>query len=182
MQTSPLLLQTGPLQVIRTHQTEIWRYLRYLGAQAELAEDLLQETFLVWLDSKDTDEDVKSMTPGRLRAWLRGVARNLYLKGLRKARRLPVLDIESPAGQAAVEQVWLRGAGEDGGEIYLSALEHCLQKLDERERQALHARYGESASREHIGASLGLGDSGVKSLLRRARARLRYCIQKKVGA
>jgi RNA polymerase sigma-70 factor, ECF subfamily len=180
VQQSPILLQPGPREVIRAHQTEIWRFLRYLGAQAELAEDLCQETFLIWLDCDD--EEIQSMNPSHLRAWLRGVSRNLFLQSLRKTRRLPALDIESEPGLVAAEEVWLRRAGEDGGELYLSALQHCMQQLEDRERRALEQRYGHNASRERIGSTLGLGDSGVKSLLRRARARLKLCIQRKVGA
>lgn len=179
VQTSSPLLHTQPREIIRAHQAEIWRYLRFLGAQAELAEDLCQETFLAWLDTGS--EEVQRMDPMRLRAWLRGVARNLFLQSVRRSRKGPVLDIESQAGASAAEEVWLRQTGEDGGELYLSALEHCIARLDERERLALRERYGENASRERIGDLLSLGDSGVKSLLRRARARLKHCIRGKVG-
>ncbi len=179
MQSSPLLLEPDPLEIIRAHQAEVWRYLRYLGAQPEAAEDLCQETFLAWLDSKQ--EEIRSLGHIRLRGWLRGVARNLYLASLRRARRLPVLELESEVGLAAAEEVWLRRAGEDGGELYLAALQHCMARLEDREREALAHRYGENASREGIGKLMGLSDDGVKSLLRRTRARLKHCIQAKVG-
>ena len=180
MQTRSPLLHPGQREIIRAHQAEIWRYLRYLGAPAELAEDLCQETFLVWLD-KPTEE-VRNMEPMRLRAWLRGVARNLFRQDMKRRPRATVLDIESAAGAKAAEQVWIRQAGEDGGELYLSALEHCISLLDERERLARGERYGQNSSREQIGSLLGMGDQGVKSLLRRARARLGHCIRRKVGA
>ena len=36
-------------RLVREHQAELWRYLRYLGSDAARAEDLVQETFLrVW--------------------------------------------------------------------------------------------------------------------------------------
>ena len=180
MQTRSPLLHPGQREIIRAHQAAIWRYLRFLGAAAELAEDLCQETFLAWLDNRS--EEVREMEPMRLRAWLRGVARHRFLHYQRKRPHGTVLDIESPAGASAAEQVWVRQAGEDGGELYLSALEHCISLLEERERLALRERYGENASRSRIGDLLGLGDQGVKSLLRRARARLGHCIRRKVGA
>ena len=32
--------------LVRTHQAAVWRYLRYLGADEALADDLTQDTFL----------------------------------------------------------------------------------------------------------------------------------------
>ena len=34
------------IRLVQQHQAEVWRYLRFLGATAELADDLTQETFL----------------------------------------------------------------------------------------------------------------------------------------
>lgn len=69
---------------VKTHQAEIFRYLRYLGAwDVSLAEDLVQETFLAVHQSPNTPEtdDVR-----RQGAWLRGVARNIFLLHYRRSR------------------------------------------------------------------------------------------------
>jgi RNA polymerase sigma-70 factor, ECF subfamily len=58
-------------EVVRRYQAEVWRYLRYLGASAELADDLTQETFLQFLRAPYEERG-----PGSRAAWLRTVARN----------------------------------------------------------------------------------------------------------
>ena len=35
-------------ELVREHQADVWRYLRYLGADGHDADDLTQETFLAW--------------------------------------------------------------------------------------------------------------------------------------
>jgi DNA-directed RNA polymerase specialized sigma24 family protein len=59
-------------QLVRMHQASVWRYLRYLGASAELADDLTQETFLQLLRAPFVEQ-----SPASTAAWLRTVARNL---------------------------------------------------------------------------------------------------------
>jgi DNA-directed RNA polymerase specialized sigma24 family protein len=38
--------QDSIASLVREHQLEVWRYLRYLGASPDLADDLAQETFV----------------------------------------------------------------------------------------------------------------------------------------
>ena len=55
-------------------RTAVWRYLRMLGASADEADDLAQDTLLVALQGGLPAE------PERARALLRGIARNLWLR------------------------------------------------------------------------------------------------------
>ena len=64
-------------EIVRAHQAELYRYVRYLGADGASAEDIVQETFLVAFGK----EMQSTSTPGAKSAWLRGVARNLFLRG-----------------------------------------------------------------------------------------------------
>lgn len=154
--------------LVRRHQTEVWRYLRYLGASAELADDLTQETFLTLL-RRPPEQRSDAETAG----WLRTVARHLYVKAFRK----PPLAVHDPDELEAIEAKWRDFAGDDAGEARLARLRECLKSLAPRAREAVQLHYEDRRSRREIGARLGIGEDGVKSLLRRTRAQLYACMQ-----
>jgi RNA polymerase sigma-70 factor (ECF subfamily) len=153
-------------RLVRQHQDEIWRYLRYLGATAELADDLTQETFLQLLRApfEDRGEAARS-------GWLRTVARNLYVRSFRRPP-LPLTELDE------VEAAWQRFARGDGGCESLDRLRRCVERLDGRARAVVKLHYEERRSRHETGERLGIGEDGVKSLLRRTRALLRDCIER----
>ena len=92
------------IRLVREHQTEVWRYLRYLGATAELADDLTQETFLQLLRAPYEDRG-----PAARAAWLRTVARNLFVKSFRRPPfALAELD--------TIEAAWTGFARDDEGQ------------------------------------------------------------------
>ena len=73
-------------QLVQAHQREVWRYLRFLGASAAEADDLTQETFLeVWRKPFVEHNERASA------AYLRTVARNRFLMGVRSRGRKPRL-------------------------------------------------------------------------------------------
>jgi RNA polymerase sigma-70 factor, ECF subfamily len=154
------------IRLVREHQTEVWRYLRYLGATAELADDLTQETFLQLLRAPYEDRG-----PAARAAWLRTVARNLFVKSF---RRPPFAHAELDLLEAA----WTGFAGEDEGQESLARLRSCLERLDGRAREVVRMHYEERRSRREIALRMSLGEDGVKSLLRRTRAVLRACIER----
>ncbi|OYV85145.1 MAG: hypothetical protein B7Z73_14165 [Planctomycetia bacterium 21-64-5] len=158
----------GPLDVarlVREHQTGVWRYLRVLGCPAAEADDLTQETFLAVLTKPFHDYNRQATA-----AYLRQVARNLFLSGRRRAVATAELD--------EAEAAWLRWAVKDDGQELMDALRACLQKLTDRARQALDLRFGRQASRADIAAALELSEDGAKNLLQRAKQQLRECIEK----
>ena len=56
--------------LVDQHQADVWRYLRYLGAEASDADDLTQETFLAVSRSK-----FEQRTPAETAGYLRTAAR-----------------------------------------------------------------------------------------------------------
>jgi RNA polymerase sigma-70 factor (ECF subfamily) len=155
-------------ELVQTHQAEIWRYLRYLGCEASEAEDLTQETFLAALRGSMT-----ALEATRRAAYLRSVARNLFLKSKRRSLAL-LKDVE------ASERAWSAFSRDDGGSAHLDALRGCVEALESRSRQAVQLRYGGRSSHAAMAASLDLGEEGVKTLLRRIKERLRDCVQRKL--
>lgn len=165
-------------EMVRAHQAELYRYARYLGAEAAVAEDLVQDTFLtairVAMPPETADLRVRA-------AWLRGVARNLFLRYCRRRRISPVVTDAQVMEQA--ETVWkeefLRGG--DGFET-LEALRQCLTHLPESQRAAVDMQYAQRRSRAEIAQALGMSEDGIKSLMRRIRAALAECIRRRLAA
>jgi RNA polymerase sigma-70 factor (ECF subfamily) len=156
--------------LVRRHQAEIWRYARFLGASDPQAEDITQETFLAVLRKPPLSNE-----PAAVRAYLRTIARNLYLVLLRKSSRQSEFDLD------AAEQMWAETHPRDGGDERLSALDDCLAALDGRAKQAIDLAYRENQSRSAIAVKLEMTEDGIKSLLRRTRDVLRQCVERKVS-
>jgi len=162
--------------LVRAHQAELYRYMRYLGADNAAAEDLVQETFLAAFGSPAPPAADDSRGAA---AWLRGIARNLFLRHCRRLRTSPV-----PADAEFLEQAEATWKGEflrDGeGFDYVEALRKCLETLSAEQRRALDLRYTERAPRTEMARLLGVTENGIKTLLRRIRARLAECIRKRL--
>ena len=174
MTPSPEPLRDADLRIlVREHQQEIWRYLRFLGCDPGEADDLTQETFLAV-----ARRSIHRFGRGGARAYLRTVARNFFLGSLGpRGRRRATVDLET--AEAAFD--WYRAAEERTGEsdTMMLALRTCLAELSDRARTALDLRYRDELPRGDIAARMGLSTHGVKSLLQRSYARLRVCVQRR---
>lgn len=157
--------------LIRTHQGMVWRYLRLCGADVHEADDLLQDTFLAFFTRHSQSDELACPA-----AFLRGIARHLLLASRRRARRAP----PTADWLAAVDQL---AAADPHAflDTRLPALQDCLGRLSDRARQALEWHHVEGVPRREVGARLGLGDEGAKSLLERTRDLLRDCVRRRLG-
>ena len=159
-----------PGQFVRQHQAGVWRYLRALGCEAALADDLTQETFLAVLQ-----RPFQQYSDAATAAYLRKVAHNQFVSLYRKSgREIPVEDID------AFNNAWAHWVTDASGHQLIEALRECLQQLGDRARLALDMRFAERKSRAQIAAAVGLGEHGAKNLMQRAKAKLRKCIDGKV--
>ncbi|MCK6439238.1 MAG: sigma-70 family RNA polymerase sigma factor [Planctomycetes bacterium] len=161
--------QLSFVELIRRFQVDIWRYLRVLGAEQSLADDLTQETFVaVYRKPFEYRGEAEAS------AYLRTVARNLFLMAKRKERSGPAFhDIEG------IDRAWVEFSGEDGGNERIALLKTCMQTLDQRTRAILEARYGYDTPREEIAAQFELELEALRSLIRRAKETLAACIERK---
>lgn len=159
--------------LVRKHQVALWRWLRAMGASPSLAEELVQEAFVVaWRKGIEDRGDAAVAT------FLRTTARHLLLRRWRDEGRREELLVEM------ADRLWRRDCGEDGdGGAWLAALRECLAGLDGRAREAVKLVYGDdpAADRRAAAARLGLEPNGFKTLLQRVRARLRECVARKLG-
>jgi RNA polymerase sigma-70 factor (ECF subfamily) len=157
--------------LVREHQADVWRFLRYLGCAPAEADDLTQETFICVLQ-KPFEQRSRAETA----AYLRTVARRRLLVARRDEGHGPATrDLE------LAEEVWATAITDRPASDSVEALRDCLQSaVTDRVREALALRYGDDVSRERIAELLEMTADGVKTMLRRARAALRECIERKL--
>ncbi len=158
-------------RTLEEHYRPLWRYLRFLGCSESLAEDLAQETFIAVLARPPVLHD-----PGALPAYLRGIARNLFVKSLKKAKSEPV-----SRDLLEADAVWDPCAAPEGWNEYLEAVRGCVEELGDRDRLVLEQYFAREGGRREAAASAELSEEGLKSLLRRIKGRLKACVKGKLS-
>ena len=153
------------------HQSDLWRYVKYLGATGSEADDLVQETFLSVARQPFQQRNRESTA-----AYLRTVIRRKLLMLRRQQKR----EIDTTELEAA-ESVWAGMTGKGDSSDLLAALNMCLDHLTPRASEALRLFYTDGQSREVIASRLGMKQDGIKTLLRRTRDRLKECIERKAN-
>lgn len=155
--------------LIEAHHATLWRYLRFLGCDRATADDLTQETFLRLIQ-----EPFEERSPQATCAYLRSVARNLFLMQVRRSRFVQTAhDLE------AADAAWDRAQGDDSDDRQ-AALKRCLDSVQGKARAALDLTYQDKLSGEEIGRRLGMSHQNLRVMLHRTREALRQCIENKL--
>lgn len=137
---------------------QLFAFLRRLSGHRELAEDLLQHTFLrLAQHGPDLRPD------SDLRAWLYSVARNGYWSIAR--RHVPHVDHEEILEHAAP-------ATELEARLLLRDVERALTELCAEDREVLLLSFVDALQPDELAALLGLKPEALRKRLSRARARL----------
>ncbi len=157
--------------LMRTHQANVWRYLRMLGCEAAQAEDLTQEVFISVL-KKPFDDRSRAETA----AYLRTVAKHTFLNSIRSQGAKMVVGNLDDADVA-----WTAVTPEEDHHTRQDALRHCINKLPERAQKAIAYKYGDDFELLKIAEYLDTSEDAVKALLARTRAQLRECIEQKIA-
>ena len=139
--------------LVRTYQAPVWRFLRHLLGDAELAEDVTQETF-VRVHRRLGSFDGRS----RFTTWLFQVARNAGIDALRARSRRERLDLP-PAPDAPSPEL-------------RHELDAALAALDRDLREAILVVEVLGLSYVDGAALLGVPAGTLKSRVHRARERL----------
>lgn len=156
--------------LISEHQAGVWRYLRAIGCDPALADDLTQETFVAVLK-----RPFQNFGPASTASYLRRVAFHLLVTLRRRQDRITVTD-----DMEMLDRDWSRWAGSDAsGSEVIDALSDCFSRLTQRAQTSLKMRFSENATREQIAQSLGITEHGAKNLMQRAKLQLRQCLEEK---
>ena len=156
--------------LVTLHQAGVWRYLRALGCDASLADDLTQDTFLEVMRRPFVQYNERATA-----AYLRRVAHNFFISRRRRDGRMIVTEHAED-----LEWSWMRWAGFDSGDRCIEALAVCFEHLTERAKLALRLRFAEDSTRQSIAEVLGISEHGAKNLMQRAKTQLRECVEKKI--
>jgi len=158
-------------RLIENHQAGVWRYLRVLGCEPGLAEDLTQDTFLAVLQKPFED-----FSPAATAAYLRRVAYNLFISDRRRARKSTFVE-----HLEIIDSRFVQWSGDDNGQAAVDALRECLERLAPRARRSLEMRFRDGSARSQIAEELAITEHGAKNLMQRAKQQLRECVEGKIG-
>ena len=144
-------------ELFEAHHLGLFRFLNRITG-SDLAEDLLQETFLRVARARPGHRG-----EGHERAWLYRIARNVFLSRRRDDTRRPQPDglAEDPPG-ASAERPWRR-----------VALEQALAQLQDEHREAFLLREIGGLSYAEIAAACDVTPDAVRNRIFRARNELR---------
>jgi RNA polymerase sigma-70 factor (ECF subfamily) len=163
-------------ELVERYQHRLVGVLHHLLGHADEAEDLAQEVFLrVFRTRKRYHPRAKFST------WLFTIANNLALNALRSRQRKPVVPLPAqesgPLGPRPEEQLVADAAPPPGHRLQqqelAAVIRQALEGLNERQRMAVVLNKFEDMNYAEIAEVMGLSAKAVKSLLSRARCRLR---------
>jgi RNA polymerase sigma-70 factor, ECF subfamily len=141
----------------------VYRFAYRLSGSASDADDVTQQTFLQAQRKLDQLEE-----PDRAASWLFSIARNVYLKSLRRPVDRDCVSLESVGEPSAESEPDLAFDGE--------ALQRALDELPEEYRSTVVLFYFRELSYKEIAATLDVPLGTVMSRLSRAKAALRRAL------
>lgn len=134
------------------------------------AQDVLQDVYLtVWRRAGSFDADKSSPI-----TWLSVVARNKAIDRLRRVS-LPTVGVEA-ADDVADDKATAVEIIEQGQQHH--RLNHCLEELDEKQRNAVRTAFFTGASYRELAERDSVPLGTMKSWIRRALLSLRECLER----
>jgi RNA polymerase sigma factor (sigma-70 family) len=165
--------------IASTHGRRLFRAARGMGHDADAAEDLVQEVFVIFLQSLDRFEG-----RAQIGTWLFGI---LHRKSLERGRH----DIRAEQHDA-IDDVfdvqfdkrghWAKPPRPDDVFVNSAAgsdISDCLKSLPAAQRAVFHYRQIEELSAVDVSKITGHSVTHIGVLLHRARIRLRACLEPK---
>ena len=167
-------------ELVARFQNRLVAVMNHLVGNADEAEDLAQEVFLRVYRTR-----AKYTPKAKFATWLFTIANNLALNALRdkKRRQVMPLEFQDPAASGPWTTNQLAGGREAPPTQNLvqqelaDVVRKALDQLNDRQRMAVVLNKFEDMNYSEIADVMGLTTKAVKSLLSRARSRLRNALQ-----
>ena len=167
-------------ELVARFQNRLVAVMNHLVGNTDEAEDLAQEVFLRVYRTR-----AKYTPKAKFATWLFTIANNLALNALRDKKRRPVMPLEfqDPAASGPWTTDQLAGGREVPPTQSLveqelaDVVRKALDQLNDRQRMAVVLNKFEDMNYAEIADVMGLTTKAVKSLLCRARTRLREALQ-----
>ena len=172
-------------QWVRTYTKEMLSWASRRTSNVAVAEDLVQETFLV------AAEKISSFRrDSHPRTWLFGILNNKIAEHYRNESRMqtsslepedPALGIFSNAGDWKPQSVPLPWQPNDehllDNALFVRVFEECLAELPQEWHRCLTSKFIENRSAEDICQELGLSTTNYWQIIHRAKLKMRTCLQ-----
>ena len=153
-------------------RVELVAYARSLLGNYTVAEDAVQEAFLVVIKKFDQFQEGTSMIK-----WCRSIVRVAILRMNQQRRREQTLAdcLLEDAIDGAFDE--FQTARHDDTEAWQQALRRCLDRVPQRAHSVLKARFVDEMSYQQIGKRLGMTLEAVRKSLFRYKKQVRSCVE-----
>ncbi|MCJ8210482.1 sigma-70 family RNA polymerase sigma factor [Mucilaginibacter sp. RS28] len=143
--------------------------LKYLQDEEQSKDAVMQifEELIV----KVTRHEVK-----QFRGWLYVLSRNYCLMQLRGEKKYETVAIDD-----VMESAFVLHPDTDDKEEYLNALQRCMEKLNEAQRQSVELFYLREQCYKEIAEKTGYTLNEVKSFIQNGKRNLKICMEKHGG-
>lgn len=169
--------------LVENFSDDLYRWALHKTNQKEIAEDLVQDTFLAAFRHFDKFREESSP-----KTWLFSILNNKIIDFYRKKTKNINLQTYSLDNFFGENETWKADTGKIswGGnennllddEDFLAVLEKCLQRLSEQWRWVMQAKFLLEKSSEEICQELNISTSNYWQIVHRAKLALRTCIGK----
>ena len=167
-------------EVVHAYLRQLLRAAAAAGLEGQLVEDVVQSTFLTFLETAHRFEG-----RSRVRTWLFGILYRKIAEARRKAgREQATEDIDTVFEQKFDGSgSWIQPPRPVDSEVYASEvrreIEGCLDTVPTKQRMAFVLREVEELATNEICKILDITRTNLGVLLHRARTRLRECLEPK---
>lgn len=158
-------------------RVELVAYARAVLGNYTAAEDVVQEAMLVVMKKFDQFQEGTSML-----SWCRAIVRIEVLRVKQQRHRDQTLGerLLDDAIDAAFNE-FQTAQRRDDAESWRQALQRCLQRVPERGRSVLKARFADELSYQQIGERVGMTIEAVRKALFRLKKQVRSCVETSLG-
>jgi RNA polymerase sigma factor (sigma-70 family) len=156
--------QAAFTRIVTAHHGDMARVAYLVSGDLEVAAEAVQAAWAIAWRRLGSLRDAD-----RLRPWLVSIAANEARQAMRRRRRRTVLEV--PVGEVGERA----GSEPDSrpSRDHLLDLQAALRVLDPEDRAIVAMRYALGMTSAEIGREIGLSETGVRSRISRALARLR---------
>ncbi len=168
---------------VAEYTEEMYKWASYKTSSVEIAEDLVQDTFLAAAEKLATFKGNSSP-----KTWLFSILNNKIIDYYRKKVNQPVrVENQVLAGIFNNDEGWKpekqpkEWHAEEGhlldNEVFQAVLKKCLDALPEKWNLSVKLKYLTNKSGEEICQELGITPSNFWQMVHRAKLKLRDCIE-----
>jgi RNA polymerase sigma-70 factor, ECF subfamily len=164
------------LALVEASERELRIVITLYACDLAMVDEVLQATYVTAF------ENIARYQPrGTLRAWLKGIARNLLYKELEARARMHAVegDLLEELLVGSGRRQLDRDPADDQAEVRLRGLQECLLELSPEATRLIRSRYYEDQSLDEIAGVFARSQSWVAVTLFRIRKTLLACLRQR---